>query len=286
MRYFPLLTVIVAAALWTVLTPLSARAASSVRKDYLSGEKLLLIGVGSAVPMLLSHVVRHVDSAQASIIPRPILADRWLQKRLGGDFYVGKKNFLAGNIGSAITPGVCGLAMIIADFTWPAEKPAKDAGQDFLVFHSGLMATKGMTGLVKGLVARPRPFLYFSPDSALRHDSDHSDSRKSFFSGHTSGAFYSSTFLNKRLRDIMRRRLSGGNYSDWKLVPPVVLFGWSSYVGLSRIRAYDHYFSDVVVGAVAGYLLAELFYSLGDKYSSEAGTTGAVSRIFHLSFEF
>lgn len=274
------------AAFSLVVHSSSARAETRGEKDYLSGKELLLIGVGSTAPLLLNYALRHVDSSQSSLIPRPILADGWFQRKLGGQFHVGKRNFLAGNTGSAITPGFCGLALIAANFSWPEGRPAKDAGQDFLVFHSGLMATKGVTGIFKGLVARPRPFLYYYPDSAVQHDADFSDSRRSFFSGHASSAFYSSTYLNKRLRQIMRHRLDNSEYSDWRWAPPLVLFGWSSYVGLSRIQAYDHYFSDVVIGAVAGYLLAELFYSFGDKYAATTTTAERVAPIFHLSFEF
>lgn len=255
-------------------------------KVYLTGNELLIIGVGSTAPLLLDYALRDVDSSQSSLIPRPILADGWIQRKLGGRFYVGKTNFLSGRAGSAITPGFCGLALIAANFTWPEGKPAKDAGQDFLMFHSGLMATKGVTGIVKGLVARPRPFLHYYPDSAVQHDADFSDSRRSFFSGHTSSAFYSSTYLNKRLRQIMRQRLDGEDYAHWRWAPSLVLFGWSSYVGLSRIQAYDHYFSDVVIGAAAGYLLAELFYSLGDKYTTTTTAAQRVTPIFHLSFQF
>lgn len=286
MKIFSRAAVTFLAAFSIIVHSSSATAETGVAKDYLSGNELLWIGVGSTAPLLLNYALRHVDSTQSSLIPRPILADSWIQRKLGGQFHVGKKNFLAGRTGSAITPGICGLALIAANFTWPEGRPAKDAGQDFLVFHSGLMATKGVTGIFKGLVARPRPFLYYYPDSAYQHDADYSDSRRSFFSGHASSAFYSSTFLNKRLRQIMRQRLDSGEYSNWRWAPPLVLFGWSSYVGLSRIQAYDHYFSDVVIGAVTGYLLAELFYSFGDKYSTTMSGAEQVTPIFHLSFKF
>ncbi len=272
---------------FAILTaPETLRAEDRGTKEYLSGEKLLLIGAGSTAPLILNYAVRHIDSNQASLLPRPILADDWFARKIGGDFYIGKKNFLSGKSGSAITAGFCGVALLAANFTWPEGRSGKDAGQDFFLFHSGLMATKGVTGIFKGLVARPRPFLYYHPDSAVQHDDKFSDSRRSFFSGHASSAFYSSVYLNKRLREIMRQRLSGEDYSNWRWAPPAILFGWSGFVGLSRIQAYDHYFSDVVVGAVAGYLLAELFFRFGDNYSSNGGSAERISPIFHLSFSF
>lgn len=273
-------------AVGIVLAPFTLRADVRGTKEYLSGEKLLLIGAGSTVPLIANYAVRHIDSNQASLLPRPILIDDWFAKKLGGGFYVGKKNFLSGSTGSAATAGFCGVALLAANFTWPEGKPGKDAGQDFFLFHSGLMATKGVTGIFKGLVARPRPFLYYFPDSAVQHDDNFSDSRRSFFSGHASSAFYSSVYLNKRLREIMRQRLSGDDYSNWRWGPPALLLGWSGYVALSRIQAYDHYLSDVVIGATAGFLLAELFFRFGDKYSSSGSTSERISPIFHLSFSF
>ena len=273
-------------ALSIFAAPATILAEDRETKDYLSGEKLLLIGAGSTAALVLNYAVRHIDSNQASLLPRPILADSWFARRVGGDFFIGKKNFLSGNRGSAVTAGFCGAALIAANFTWPEGKPGKDAGQDFFLYHGGLMATKGVTGIFKGLVARPRPFLYYYPDSAVQHDADFSDSRRSFFSGHASSAFYSSVYLNKRIREIMRQRLSSDEYSNWRWAPPAILFGWSGFVGLSRVHSYDHYFSDVVIGAVAGYLLAELFFRFGDNYSSNSSSAERISPIFHLSFEF
>lgn len=275
---------VLAFGMFITLTTLKAEERG--KKEYLSGEKMLLIGVSSTAPLIVNYAVRHIDSSRASLIPRPILADDWIARKLGGEFYIGKKNFLSGSNGSAITAGFCGMALLAANFTWPEGKPGKDAGQDFFLFHSGLIATKGVTGIFKGLVARPRPFLYYYPDSAVQHDHEFSDSRRSFFSGHTSSAFYSSTYLNKRIREIMRQRLSGDDYSSWRWAPPAIFFGWSAYVGMSRIQAYDHYFSDVVVGAVAGYLIAELFFRFGANYAPNGNSAKRISPIFHLSFEF
>ena len=85
----------------------------------------------------------------------------------------------------------------------------------------------------------------------------------------------------------MRQRLHDDEYKSWNWAPPLVLFGWSSYVGWTRIHSYKHYFSDVAIGALAGFLIAELFYSFGDQYSEKvAGAESPTSPIFHLSFTF
>ena len=45
----------------------------------------------------------------------------------------------------------------------------------------------------------------------------------------------------------------------------IVSFGWASFVGLSRIHADKHYFTDVLSGAIVGTAMAELYYWLADE---------------------
>ena len=53
-------------------------------------------------------------------------------------------------------------------------------------------------------------------------------------------------------------------YRKYRWVSPAILYSWSAVVGWSRIQAYKHFPSDVAAGAIAGYLLGELFYSFND----------------------
>ncbi len=257
------------AALLLLLFAESPAGLAESTKAYLDGDEALLIGIGGGVPLLIEHLLPATDSTQRAIIPRPVLVDDVIARKFGGGFHVGKSNFLNGTFGSTITPALAGIGIIAGNFTWPEERPGKDALQDFHIYHSGLWATAGVTGIAKYVFARPRPFLHYYPDSAASHEHNYSEARKSFFSGHASSAFYSVTYLNKRTRAIMRQRLSAEEYRDWRWLPPTVLFSWGSYVCWTRIRAYQHYFSDVAIGALAGYLLAELFYSLGDERCHE-----------------
>ena len=55
----------------------------------------------------------------------------------------------------------------------------------------------------------------------------------------------------------MRQELHAGEYRDYRWAPPTVLFSWASFVGWSRIHAYKHFVSDVMVGAAVGVLPAE-----------------------------
>jgi hypothetical protein len=99
---------------------------------------------------------------------------------------------------------------------------------------------------------------------------DRSDTQ-SFFSGHTSTAFATSTFLYLEVRDLIDgQTLQGRNLpllspSQWKTVSFGILYGWASYVGFSRIHDNKHYLSDVLVGAASGTLVSYLLYPHQDK---------------------
>ncbi|GEM_PF-6978840 len=119
-------------------------------------------------------------------------------------------------------------------------------------FHQALYYTKVVTRLAKRNIQRYRP--------------DGSDTY-SFFSGHTSAAFATSTFLYLEARDFIdglaQRRdepLPLMSPRAWKRLSFGVLYGWAGYVGFSRIHDKKHYLSDVIVGAASGTLVSYLLY--------------------------
>jgi membrane-associated phospholipid phosphatase len=104
---------------------------------------------------------------------------------------------------------------------------------------------RGATYLTKVAVQRKRPFLYntdLSTEERFRNDED---DVFSFYSGHTAVAFFTATFLSKVATDIY------GEYT-------VTRFLWGSTLavaaltGYARIRAGEHYPTDVVAGAAVG----------------------------------
>jgi len=233
--------------------------------DYLSGSEIALIGSGSLGVLLLSSHVLDFDSSRTPLIKGTLLFELELQQLLGGEYRANKSNILDSRTGSAATPLGMSLLMLAADLSWPQINKSKTTLQDQYLFSTGLMATKGVTFIFKELIARERPLPWLDADEAAkRNEIDSKYDRQSFFSGHTSSSFFAATFVNKRLRSIMKSRLTPGEYKDWKWAPPALLFGWSTYVGWSRIHAYKHFVTDVIAGAIAGYLMAELFYSFGD----------------------
>ncbi len=120
----------------------------------------------------------------------------------------------------------------------------------FVRFHQALLYNTVVTHLAKRNLSRIRP--------------DGSDAQ-SFFSGHTSTAFATSTFLYLELNDFINHAAANGDLpllsrENWKRLSGATLFGWAAYVGYSRIHDRKHYPTDVVVGALSGALVSYLVY--------------------------
>jgi membrane-associated phospholipid phosphatase len=254
---------------------------------YLSSGEVAAISGGVVASAGLGLWLADMDSNRTALIDGPLPTERWLQKLIGGRFEVGKNNFLSGSLGSAGTPVACGILLAGVDATWPRAEKGKYVAQDLFLYTSGLIATMGVTNIFKGAFARPRPYIHFGTDArrfALTQDYAHN--HNSFFSGHTSAAFFAATFLNMRVRSTMRRELTSSEYHDWRWASPAVLYSWAAFVGWSRIHSYDHYFSDVLVGALAGYFLAELFYSFGDSGDNKSAESGGAQSIVVFTYSF
>ena len=116
-------------------------------------------------------------------------------------------------------------------------------GRDIVVLLETFAVNYAATNLVKIAVQRPRPYSY-DPDTSVG-DPQAGDARLSFFSGHTSTSFamaaaYASLYQARHPR------------SRW--VAPVWVLGLSlaSTVAVARVEAGKHFWTDVIVGAVAG----------------------------------
>jgi undecaprenyl-diphosphatase len=108
--------------------------------------------------------------------------------------------------------------------------------QTALVMASALMRSMLATELIKNTVARPRPGLNLSDvnfNGAILRDT------KSFPSGHTVASFTIATIL-------------ANEYPDHSI--PLYLL--ATTVGVSRIYNGMHFPSDVIVGAIIGYMFA------------------------------
>ncbi|MEZ5359771.1 MAG: phosphatase PAP2 family protein [Candidatus Zixiibacteriota bacterium] len=246
-------------------------------EQYLSAGEISGVAAGSVTIGYLGAKKFQIDVGDKSRIRGPLPKELGIHKFLAGKYTSGRTNFLDNEFGSALTPIFMGTILAVADFTWPVRDTQKDVAQDMTLFLSGMITTKGITDFTKGTIRRPRPYAWMADSSHVESEKDYKYLRTSFFSGHSSSAFYSAAFTNLRLRSIMRMRLSYDEYREWRWAPPTVLFGWATYVAWTRIHAYKHYPSDVLVGALVGWGMAELFYSWAlqgkDKYFSNSEST-------------
>lgn len=259
---------------------------NGAKAEYLSTGEVVAIGGGGLTMFGLGVWSNNFDSSKTSLIYGPLPGEKSAQRFLGGQYYTGKSNFLDSRFGSAVTPITGALLLTSMNVAWPSEKKGKGLSQDLFLFISGLLATRGLTDFAKATAARPRPYIEMisemnSDCSASSFVYDHN----SFFSGHTSGAFFISTFLNKRVRTIMRREMNKNEYREWRWLPPTFFYGWSSFVGWSRIHAWKHYISDVVIGALAGWLMGELFYSFNND-GDNSGSRANGQMLFQITLKF
>ncbi len=146
-------------------------------------------------------------------------------------------------------------ALMYATFALPAFMMIdRNARKDFLVigfiYAEVAMLTVGVTELTKGLVHRPRPYVYnTSIDMETRRSRD---GRLSFFSGHTSTTA-ALCFATARIFS---------DYSDNETHEALVWTGaalFPAITGLLRYEAGKHFPSDIIagymVGATIGYLV-------------------------------
>lgn len=254
-------------------------------QDYLNAAEVAAISAASVAIGLSGERVNGIAERKTPVISGHLPLETGIQRWLGGNCQIGKSNFLDNQFGATITPLVSALALAGVNLGYPRHENYKDAAQDLFLFSTGAIATKGITDFAKGIFARERPFIQILGQGAdslgLYSDSYNLDS---FFSGHTSGAFFATGFLNLRIRNTMRREMTPADYKSWRWVSSGVLYGWASFVGLSRVHAYKHYLSDVVAGAVVGSLVAELIYNLAPSNESTSAD-GAVSQ-FQVVFRF
>lgn len=248
---------------------------SAAAEDYLRVGEVAALGGGTAGLFVIAHQVNRFDSTTTLFWTRPTGLERRLQYALGGRYYPDKTNFVDGKTGSAITPVATALLLGAADLGYPQGEKSKTFLQDQFLFVTGIGATKAVTGLTKGLFRRTRPMLALEPDlAAQRQKIEYRYDHQSFMSGHASSAFFSMTFLNIRLRSIMRAELSPEDYRTWRWLPPTVCFSWAGFVGWSRLSLYKHYITDVAVGALTGWLLGELFARIASDHTPAASTAG------------
>ncbi len=167
--------------------------------------------------------------------------------------YGSEKNNSLGSMDKDIIPkyifwGRLGI-LSVADLLFDTQITDNSFKQVFL-YEKSIIYTYTITEIVKNSIKRTRP--------------DKSDNR-SFFSGHTSTAFASSTFLFCELNNFYNNwHLTKYNKTlrtAFKATSFTVLYGWASYVGYSRINDKKHYLSDVLAAAAVGTAVSYFVYT-------------------------
>jgi membrane-associated phospholipid phosphatase len=142
--------------------------------------------------------------------------------------------------------------LLVTSFASPflllLDQPGRDNFDDMaLVVFQGALINSGLINLTKVVAKRARPYNY-NPDAPLALKRKKS-SRYSFFSGHvatsayfsfTTAKLYSDLHPNSRARPLV--------WATAALIPATVAYG--------RMRAGRHFFTDVLVGFVAGTAIA------------------------------
>lgn len=143
-----------------------------------------------------------------------------------------------------------------------AQAGSQERGRDALVVLESLALTLGATNTVKHLVHRPRPYTaHCAP--ARDEDLDRHDAWMSFFSGHTSGAVAAAVAAGT-LADLHRYPNRG-----WVWASGLTL---AATTGALRVRADQHWLTDVLAGAATGAVAGALIPRLHRPEPPAAGS--------------
>jgi membrane-associated phospholipid phosphatase len=131
-------------------------------------------------------------------------------------------------------------------------------------FYKSIVYTYSLALLTKNVVSRMRP--------------DGSDN-ESFFSGHTSTAFCTASYISLELNDWYDRweftKTNDALRLTLKIGSDISLYAGATYVAYARMHDEKHYLSDVAVGAVVGTVVGTLMYRWHCR--NESRTNGGLS---------
>lgn len=130
------------------------------------------------------------------------------------------------------------------------EPVSKDEYKSILLFGKSLVYTYTITELIKDWTYRDRP--------------DGSDYR-SFFSGHSSTAFVTASYLYREIDNFFDKWDVTADDKNLRTIMKIsafsAMYGYAGYVAGSRMTDNKHYLSDVIMGAAVGTLIGNLVYN-------------------------
>jgi membrane-associated phospholipid phosphatase len=146
------------------------------------------------------------------------------------------------NIGLYAVVGYAALDPILSGLR---EKNTRTFLVDFMIYGESLAITESLTNVAKFAVRRPRPYAYIQHFANPKADNNSTDSNLSFFSGHASAAgavTATATYLA-----FERSRHS---WRPWATL--LVGTGITTFIDIERVRAADHFPTDVITGTLVG----------------------------------
>ena len=189
--------------------------------------------IGAAGTAFLLSLVRHNSEP-----------DPWRRELLGGVDERVKRNYSdraramsdVGLVTSVVVPAAFAIG---TDFD-------RGAVDRTIVYTESLAGALLLASATKTFVGRPRPYTYSPDPQAQAHTKKKGrDARRSFFSGHSTTAFVSAA-------------AGGALYAGHEADPNRRAAAWGSGALLAaatanlRVRAGEHFYSDVLVGALVG----------------------------------
>ena len=152
------------------------------------------------------------------------------------------------------------------------------------MYAETVLIANGMKEWIKLFVYRARPYMYF--DGYPQNKVDEGDWNCSFPSGHTTMAFAGAAFTTMVYCQYYPD-------SKWKYAVSGTAFGIAALTGALRIASGNHFFTDVITGAVIGtvcgltvpYLHSKHFYSKFEK-KSDLPSVSVSPMSFNVAFHF
>lgn len=126
------------------------------------------------------------------------------------------------------------------------DAPGREVGAYALMFLEAVGFQNGINLFVRSFEFWPRPYMYAESGSGLKlKEKAKGEAYGSFYSGHTSAAFTVAVFTSEWFQHIYPN-------SPYKNLVWATSLSAAGLVGVLRVAAGKHYYTDILVGALAG----------------------------------
>ncbi|MBQ9238247.1 MAG: phosphatase PAP2 family protein [Treponema sp.] len=115
-----------------------------------------------------------------------------------------------------------------------------------IMYGEAVMIAQGVKELMKAFIYRPRPYMYF--DGYPQKGIDTRDWMNSFPSGHTTMSFLGASFTTFVFWTYFP-------LSRWRIPLTIGVYGVAAATAVLRMASGNHFFTDVLAGAVLGSLI-------------------------------